>query len=579
MATGTDSSTSARPDWRLPDPLSRTGEVDRLHDLTRFPPPLCELLVRRGFAADGRTTRFLRPRLEHLHPPRDLPGIDAAVERISEAIASRQRILVHGDYDVDGMTGAALLALALRELGADAIPFVPHRARDGYDLGEAGVDAAVERGARLIVTVDCGISAHAGVERAARAGLDVIVTDHHRPGPELPPAVAVINPNRTDSAYPYRSLAGVGVAFKLVQALFGRAGLEGGRLNRYLDLVALGTVADQAPLTGENRVLVRYGLRVLARTRRQGLRSLLREARVGRWAEVDASDIGFRVAPRLNSAGRVGDAVEGLELLLADDPLEADRLARRLERHNELRRETDRAVVRDARALLSERFDPERDPVLVLWGEGWHPGVLGIAASRLVDELHRPVVLVGLEGERGRGSARSVPGFHLYRALDACSDLFERFGGHEMAAGFDVRRERLGALRDRLRAVAAERFEPPPGGPGLDIDLALDLGMLDDAFLRGFGHLEPFGTGHASPRFLVRGARLRMARAVGIDGRHLRARLDDGTGELDAIAFGHGARVEDAPGARYEVAFELLIRRRARGALPEARVVALRARE
>lgn len=576
MTKGSGTARAGAPRWRTPADVP-SAERQALERYTSLPAPLCELLHRRGFRADERTRRFLRPHLDDLPPPDLLPDIRVASERIERALARGERILVHGDYDVDGMTGTSVLTGALRELGGEPIPFVPHRTRDGYDLGDAGIAEAEARGATLIITTDCGVSAHDAVRDAAAAGIDVVVTDHHRPGPSLPDAVAVVNPNRTGHEYPYRGLAGVGVAFKLVQELFARAGFEQGRLNRYLDLVALGTIADQAPLTGENRILARSGLRVLQRTRRVGLRALMREADVGRWAAVRASDVAFRVAPRLNSAGRMGDAIDGLRLLLTDDPAEAERLAREIDGHNDARRETDRTILREARELLAETYDPGRDRIVVLWHEGWHPGVLGIAASRLVDELHRPVALITLEGDRGRGSARSVRDFHLFRALESCADVFERFGGHAMAAGFDVRRDRLGTLRERLSAVALERLDPERLEPELRIDLDVDLGDLDGRFLRAYTRLEPFGAEHRMPVLRVRGITLASPRTVGATGAHLRAVLSDGENRLESIGFGMGARLgETSAAGRLDVVFELHVEERRGGLRPQAHLRALR---
>ncbi len=578
-ARGPGTASTAAPTWRLPAgvPAAETRELERA---TGLPTPLCELLCRRGFRTDARTERFLRPHLDQLAPPGLLPDMSAAVDRIQRALSEGESILVHGDYDVDGMTGAALLTGALRDLGGRVTPFVPHRTRDGYDLGPAGVEVATERGATLIVTADCGISAHAAVREATRRGIDVIVTDHHRPGPSLPEAVAVIDPHRADAVYPFRGLAGVGVAFRLAQELFVRNGFGEGRLNRYLDLVALGTVADQAPLTGENRILTRFGLRVLDRTARTGLRALLQAANVGQWSAIRASDIAFRVAPRLNSVGRMGDARDGLRLLLTDDPHEAAALADRIERHNDLRREIDQSIVREARELLADSYDPARDRIVILWREGWHPGVLGIAASRLVDELHRPVALITVDGERARGSARSVRDFHLFRALESCADVFERFGGHAMAAGFDVRRDRLGALRDRLGAVAQERLDPTRLEPELPIDLEVRLAELDAHFFRGYSRLEPFGADHPIPALLARDVSLRTVETVGEDGGHLRCTLEAGEDRLEAIAFGMGPRVaEISAGGRFDVVFELHVEVTRRGLRPQAHVRALRPAE
>jgi single-stranded-DNA-specific exonuclease len=323
----------------------------------------------------------------------------------------------------------------------------------------------------------------------------VLVTDHHRPGERLPAAEAVVNPARNDGGYPFTGLAGVGVAFKLLSRLHASAGPPAEELNRHLDLVALGTVADVVPLVNENRILVRAGLAALERTRKPGLRSLL--GRVG-WTEgesLDASWIAYRLGPRLNSAGRMGSAEAALELLLTDDPAEGERLAGRLEEENERRRAADRRVAREAEARMEERYDPERDRALVLWGDGWPPGVVGIAASRVTERIHRPTALVAMDGATGRGSARSVDGFPLHEALAECSDLLERFGGHEKAAGFEIRRSRLEAFDRRFRELARERLGEEVPEPELAIDLDVSLDRVDLRLQRWLAHLGPHGEG------------------------------------------------------------------------------------
>lgn len=563
-------------DWRLPPPVA-AADARALERHVGLPIPLCELLVRRGYVPDDEVRRFLRPGFHDLHRPADLPDLSVAADRIEAAIAAGEGILVHGDYDVDGMTGAAVLATAMRELGGDAVPFVPHRARDGYDLGAAGIARARELGATLIVTVDCGTSAIDAVRDAGAAGLDVIVTDHHKPGPELPPAVAVVNPSRPGHAYPFRPLAGVGVAFKLVQELFERKGFREGHLNRYLDLVALGTIADQAPLIGENRALARFGLRVLDRTRRPGVRALLRQARVGRWSAARASDIAFRIAPRLNSVGRIGDAAVGLDLLMSDDDVIADRLARRIEEANGERRAIDRAVQEGAARRLDTGCDPAGDPAVVLWEDGWHPGVLGIVASRLVDELGRPVVLIGMNGETGRGSARTAGGLHLFRALSRCAQHLDRFGGHAAAAGFDIRRDELEAFRGRFLDEVRAEVGDEPVRPRLEIDQELPVGVVADGLARALSHLEPFGSGNPMPRFIARDVRFRDVEAVGRDGDHLRFRLVDGGGELDGIAFWRGPELGDLlDGRTRDVAYELHVEKGPRGLRAQAHLIGVR---
>jgi len=560
--------------WRGPPPVD-PARVTALRGFSRLPEPLCELLVRRGFEAGPGVARYLRPTLDALHDPARLPDLPEAADRIEATLAAGDRIFVHGDYDVDGMSGAAVLAGALRDLGGDVVPFVPHRTRDGYDLGAGGLEAAAAAGASLIVTADCGVTAVDAVAEARRRSIDVVVTDHHRPGPTLPAATAVVNPSLPGHDYPFDGLAGVGVAFKLVQELFVRKRIPGSHLNRYLDLVALGTIADQAPLIDENRALARFGLRVLQRTRRPGLRALMRNAGVGRWSDVRASDVAFRLAPRLNSAGRIGEASDGLRLLMGEDPEEAERLAEKIEEVNARRREADREILDQARAGLASAYDPETDRIVVLWGEGWHPGVLGIAASRLVDDLRRPVILVAVEGDRGRGSARSIPEFHLFDALSACGGLFERFGGHGVAAGFDIRADRLEALRDALREVAAERLPAEALAPELRLDLELSLEDLSPELVRGFAHLEPFGTGNEMPTLAVRDVRFSAIETVGADGAHLRARLEGGGGGIDAIGFGMGDRAAELAGAVHDVAFELHVEATSRGPRVQAHVIAI----
>lgn len=472
-------------------------------------------------------------------------------------MANDERILVHGDYDVDGMSAAALLTRGLRELGARATPFVPHRIRDGYDLGEAGLVRAREAGASLLLTADCGITAEESVRAARAAGLDVIVTDHHRPPEVLPDAVAVVSPSRKDSEYPFRGLAGVGVALKLLQALHQARDRDPEALNRHLDLVALGTIADVVPLRDENRVLARAGLAALQRTRKPGLRALMESAGVSPNG-LSASSVAFRLGPRLNAAGRVSEASQGLELLMTDDRERAADLAGRLEAANERRRRIDDRVQGEAIDRLREGFDPETDRAGVVWGEGWHPGVLGIVASRLVDEIHRPVIVVTVEDGRGRGSGRSIPGFHLHRALSECGELLERFGGHRMAAGLEILPERLEDFGRAFEEVARRDLPEPPTRE-LELDLVLPLARIDAEFHRSLDHLAPFGEGNRRPVLAVRDVRFGSVAAVGREGRHLKGRLSaPGADALEAIGFGLGERAAEVRGGgRFDVACEL----------------------
>jgi single-stranded-DNA-specific exonuclease len=388
-------------------------------------------------------------------------------------------------------------------------------------------------------------------------GIDVVVTDHHRPGSAIPAAAAVVDPMLAASRYPFRDLAGVGVAFKLLSALYERAGIESQRLNQHLDLVALGTVADQMPLTGENRILVRAGLRVLERTRKPGLRSLLTNAGIGADRGIEAEDISFRIAPRLNSVGRMAEADTGLRLLLSTDPDESQRLADHLERQNAERRLTDTRVYEDARKQLRTRLRDE-DRAVVLWGDDWHPGVIGIVASRLVESCHRPSIVISFDGDVGRGSGRSVEGFHLFNALQECEPMLERFGGHRMAAGLTVRRERVEELAARLRDLAQRDLSDREPVQELRLDLEVPLDRVGSDLLRWLGHLGPFGSGNPNPVLLVRGVELDRVERVGNDGGHLKFQLVGDDQRVPAIGFGMGRRLKEArSAARADVAIEI----------------------
>jgi len=501
----------------------------------RLPEPLCRILAVRGLTDPDAAKRFLRPRLEQLPDPALLADGPRAAGRIADAIGRREKILVHGDYDVDGICAAALLTRRLRELGADVVPFVPHRLRDGYDFSASGLGAARAAGATLVVTADCGTVAYEPIEQARAEGIDVIVTDHHTVGDRLPSAYAVVNPKRPDCVYPEKELCGTGLAFRLLE-LVGRAlGAEPEGLFRYLDLVALATVADLVPLTGENRVLVSFGLRRIAQTGVPGIAALLRASGTEP-AEVTSGTLGFVVAPRINAAGRIGDAAEALRLLLTDDPEEAHHLAERLEAINQDRRLEDRRTQEEAFRQLDETFDPTRDFGVLLAAEGWHPGVIGIVASRVVDRIHRPVVMVALDGTRGRGSARSIPRFHLYEALKACAPLMERFGGHRQAAGMDVLRERVPALREAFNQEARSRLAPEDLRPVLRPDVMLDPRHADPDLLRWLAYLGPHGIGNPGPLF--RSDRLRAVEAREVGQGHLKVVLERDGARLDAIGFG-----------------------------------------
>ena len=533
-----------------PDP----AVVARLAQALAIPTALAALLVQRGQGDEADARTFLRPAVSGLSDPCALAGMAEAVEAIAATVRAGGTILVHGDYDVDGQCATALLTRALRAAGADVVGFVPHRLRDGYDFGPAGLAAAQAAGASLVVTCDCGITAVETVRAARAAGIGVVVTDHHLPGPELPPALAVVDPQRQDDSSGAGALCGTGIAFKLVQALVPALGLPPNLPYHLLDLVALATVADVVPLVGENRILVRHGLKLLADSRWPGLRSLVAASGLeGR--ELRAGHMGYILGPRLNAAGRVGDAADGLRLLLTDDPAEAAELARRLEGLNVERQSLDQRILEEALEQVEQSGDPERDAGFVIAGDGWHPGVVGIVASRVVERYGRPTFLIAFDGEIGKGSGRSISRFDLHSALLACGDLLERYGGHQMAAGLTNRREHLEEFRERFGGIAREALAPEDLGPEQRVDLELVLAEATSELERLSRYLEPCGSGNASPVFGVRGVRFTGRSRVG--NGHLKGVLDDGTARLPAIGFQWADRVPWLADGLVDAAFRL----------------------
>lgn len=514
--------------------------VQRLVQDLLLPEPVCRLLVARGYADPALAKRYLRPRLEHLQAPEMLFDLTRAVERIAAAVQGGETIFIHGDYDVDGMSSTALLTRVLRGCGATkVIPFVPNRLTDGYDLGPAGVAAALSARASLLITCDCGTSAHEAVARLNAAGVDVIITDHHLPGGPLPAAYAVCNPRRRESAASDQDLAAVGVVFKLALALCEALGAPTTLAHRQLDLVALATIADVAPLRGENRVMVRYGLRLLAETTHVGLRALLRSSGL-EGKPLTAGRVGFVLAPRLNAAGRIADAKLGLRLLLAEREDEANVIARELEELNRARQELDRAVLDDAMRQLEAPGMRDRY-AFVLSREGWHAGVIGIVASRIVEQTARPAVLVAVEDGIGKGSGRSISPFDLHAALGECRSHFQRFGGHRAAAGLTMDATRIPAFAEQFDAVARSRLCADDLIPELRIDVELPVERVGDELETLVRHFEPFGIGNPAPVFRSRGARLSAPpRRIGADG--LRVSLDVGSGRIEAIGWGLAPR-------------------------------------
>jgi single-stranded-DNA-specific exonuclease len=549
-----------RPVLSLPEPVDPAAVAALVTEL-QLPEPIAAILVRRGYDEPLAARAFLRPELQNLHDPWLMAGMAEAVNRISAAVDSKETILVHGDYDVDGVCGSTVLVRALRELGANVEVFVPNRLKHGYDFGPAGLAAAKESGSRCVLTCDCGIMAHETVEAARREGIDVVVSDHHTPAATLPPAVAVLNPHRSDCGYPEKVLCGAGVAFKLLHALFEYRGRKVEELYKYLDLIAIPTVADLVPLTGENRIITRFGLKVLQRTPNPGLQALLSVSGLKRDRAINAGQIAFVLGPRLNAVGRMGEAMRGVSLLLTDDHAEAHSLAAIVDAENQLRREEDRVTLEQALEMLEGTFDPDADRAIVLASQGWHPGVIGIVASRVLEQYYRPTFLIALDGEKGRGSGRSIPGFHLFDAMKACEMYLEQFGGHKAAAGLQIRAENVEAFREAFNAVAHERLAPEDLHPRLRVDREIEMSDVSAELWRFLAHFGPFGQGNPKPVFLARDVRLLAAPEV-VGEQHLRLRIEVGDGATpEAIAFGQAGASEWLKGSsRVDLAFQLGVR-------------------
>ena len=523
-------------------------------------PTVARLLCMRGFADPETADRFLNPSLDHLHDPFRLADMDRAVARLELALSQRERIAIHGDYDVDGITSTVILRRALEMLGGSVVHFIPERLRDGYGLQPAAIERLHAEGVALIVSVDCGIRGSEAAQRARELGVDLIITDHHEPEGTLPAALAVINPKRHDCTYPDKYLAGVGVALKLVQALCTRAG-RARWMPGFVKIAALGTLADVVPLVGENRVIARHGLAALTRGPHTiGLRSLL-DASGLTGKTIDSYQVAFMVAPRVNAAGRMSTPDIATRLLLATDEgmaEEARALAQQLNDEN-LRRQLE-----EAELVASARKAIETDPavgahnVLVIGGDGWHRGVIGIAASKLVDAYHKPAIVLSIDGEVAHGSCRSIPDFDMLAALERCSDLFVRFGGHKQAAGLTMEAARVPEFRARINRYADDVLEPDQLRPRLRIDGPLSLRSITPDLVRGLDSLGPFGLANPRPVFHARPVEI-VDGPRAIKDRHLKMTFCQDGRRFRAIAWRAAERAEflDRNRAGVDLAFSL----------------------
>ena len=501
-------------------------------------PVLARVLLNRGIEDIESAREFFRPSLLQLHDPFLMNGMEKAIVRVQRAIESKQRIVIYGDYDVDGTTATSMLLLFLRQLHADVDFYIPERLVDGYGLSENGIRKTKEQNIDLIITVDCGITAVQEVEYANSLGIDVIICDHHQPGADLPPACAILNPKQVDCPYPFKELAGVGVAFKLVQGLQKHLLLDEDIVDNFLELVAIGSSADIVPLVDENRILVKHGLANLSKTKNLGLKALI-EATMLSDCKIGTGQVVFVLAPRINAVGRLGDGGRAVSLLTSESQQQAQNIASILESENRKRRTIDEETFASALAIIEDQFDPEQETVFVLNSDEWHPGVIGIVASRIVEKYFRPTVMIATENGQGKGSARSIPGFDIYQALKRVENLMDNFGGHKYAAGLTIHSENIPEFRSRLSEVARETLTDEMLIPKLWIDAEISFHEIEDNLIKLLERMAPFGPQNPRPVFSTKD--LQVVGTPTIVGKnHLKFKVRQKNIVMNAIGFNLG---------------------------------------
>ncbi len=522
--------------WKLRPAIEPQEQIVERSRKYGIPPLVASILSKRGIS---NLDEYIIPELNKLYDPFLMKDMEQAVKRIVSAIQNKETVYVYGDYDVDGITSTAILTHFLRSQGVPALYYIPDRLQEGYGVNCNAVEEIAAKGATLLITVDCGISSVKEVEKAKAIGLDVIITDHHECKEELPDAVAVLNPKRPDCNYPFKQLAGVGVVFKLLQALFMELKIHMQTLfDAYLDITAIGTVADVMPLMSENRMILKNGLERLTYTENKGLRALIQQAGVGA-NPITAGTIGFVLAPRINAAGRVGDPKCAVELLLSEVDKTAEEYALFLDESNRSRQNAEQDIFKEALAMLESDSRLKEESVLVLAHEGWHHGIIGIVASKITERFHKPCILISLDETTGKGSGRSIKNFNLFAALTECQAHLIKFGGHELAAGLTVAREQIELFRQKINAYAKEVLQPEDYIPEIVIDAELPISYLNLNTIDKISVMAPYGMGNASPVFVCRNLRVTGMRLLS-GGKHIKLTLSDGRCTVNAIGFSMG---------------------------------------
>jgi len=506
-----------------------------LGDNLSISPIISQLLINRGMADIDKIRSFLDTNPSELYNPFLMKGMSEAVSRIRKALDKKEKILIHGDYDVDGVTATALLFFTLREFGAEPVYFIPDRLTEGYGLGANGVEEAVRIKADLVITVDCGISSHEEVDVLNKQGIDVIVTDHHEPPKVLPDARATINPHQKGCAYPDKNLSGVSIAFKLCEALSFE--LHNRSFWKHLDLVALGTISDIAPILGENRILVKEGLKLLKNSNsNKGIKALIEVSGIKK-DKIGAFEIGFILGPRINAAGRLGSAGTAVELLLTDNDKRAQELAKKLNEANQKRQRIEKSTLKEAISKIERDINFKDHKVIVLHNEDWHTGVMGIVASRISDRFNRPAILISTKDGIGRGSGRSIENFHLFEALTSCEGFLKEYGGHQYACGLTILEENLPGFIKLINELADNTMTKENLVQSLSVDMNIELRELDYKTVEDIAKLEPFGEGNPEPIFCSRNLKLSKPVRV-LKGEHIKFQVTDGNKNFEAIGFG-----------------------------------------
>ncbi len=528
--------------WQISDSLSQEQEEQKqqIIEKVKCPEMIAEMLVRKNIINSDEIKTFFDPKLEDCHDPFIFKDMGKAVERIIKAINKQQKIVIYGDYDVDGTTSTALLYLGLSKVNAIVDFYIPHRMIDGYGLSISGVEQLIAEKANLIISVDCGINATEEIKILQENGIDIIITDHHNPKETLPSAQALINPKIANCEYPYKYLAGVGVAYKLLMGVYKRLGVDTKEMiDKYVDLVALGTVADIVPLTGENRIFAKIGLTRLIAKHNIGITSLIKLSGLSQ-KKLNSSDIVFGIAPRINAAGRMGSALRAVELMVSNDENESMELAQIIERENSLRQQIDQRTFQEACEIIEKKYkNIEETPLIVVSSDNWHQGVIGIVASKLVEKYFRPTIMITFKEGVGSGSGRSIPGFDLYAALESVEEYLETFGGHKYAAGISVLIEYVDLIENKLHKFVSQHITKEQLIPPLKIDTKLELYEINENLLEWLNKFAPFGPGNMRPTFFTDKVMI-VGFPYNVGQNHLKLKVMKDGCTLDLIGFNLG---------------------------------------